>query len=91
MPRFVDLPAAFTLGGTAKAHAAFSAAGRKKDCVIKLEEIEKISSIYTPPSPEPQLPSGSWGFFVLSRSHLSGWIGIHAFQQFRNLHNSRKS
>ena len=35
------------LSGTAKARATFTAEGRKKDCIIKLEEIEKISSLHT--------------------------------------------
>ena len=42
------------LSGTAKARAAFTAEGRKKNCVIKLEEIEKISSLHTHPAANNQ-------------------------------------
>lgn len=35
------------LSNTAKARATYSVEGRKKDCIIKLEEIEKISSLHT--------------------------------------------
>ena len=42
------------LSGTAKARAAFTAEGRKKNCVIKLEEIEKISSLHTHPTANNQ-------------------------------------
>ena len=42
------------LSGTAKARATFTAVGRKKDCVIKLEEIEKISSLHTHPAANNQ-------------------------------------
>ena len=42
------------LSGTAKARAVFSAEGRKKDCIIKLEEIEKISSLHTHPAANNQ-------------------------------------
>jgi len=34
------------LNGTADVKATFTAEGRKKNCIIKLEEIEKISSVH---------------------------------------------
>ena len=34
------------LNGTADVKATFTAEGRKKSCIIKLEEIEKISSVH---------------------------------------------
>lgn len=34
------------LNGTADVKATFTAEGRKKNCIIKLEEIEKISSLH---------------------------------------------
>ena len=34
------------LNGTADVKATFTAEGRKKSCIIKLEEIEKISSLH---------------------------------------------
>ena len=35
------------LSNTVKVRATYSVEGRKKDCIIKLEEIEKISSLHT--------------------------------------------
>ena len=43
------------LSGTSNVRAPFTAKGRKKDCVIKLEEIEKISSLHTHPFSSSQL------------------------------------
>ena len=34
------------MNGTADVKATFTAEGRKKSCIIKLEEIEKISSLH---------------------------------------------
>lgn len=42
------------LSNTVKVRATYSAEGRKKDCIIKLEEIEKISSLHTDPAANKQ-------------------------------------
>ena len=42
------------LSNTVKVRATYSAEGRKKDCIIKLEEIEKISSLHTDPTANKQ-------------------------------------
>ena len=63
------------LSGTAKARAAFTAEGRKKNCVIKLEEIEKISSLHTHPAANNQQHINNPLVFTLLHRLLSRMAG----------------
>lgn len=45
-PRHTTFDWYVNLNGTADVKATFTAEGRKKSCIIKLEEIEKISSLH---------------------------------------------
>ena len=64
------------LSGTVKAQATFTAEGRKKDCVIKLEEIEKISSLHTHPAANNQQHINTPLVFTLLHRLLSK-LGRH--------------
>lgn len=64
------------LSGTAKARATFTAEGRKKDCVIKLEEIEKISSLHTHPTANNQPHINNPLVFTLLHRLRSRMAGI---------------
>ncbi|MCI6935643.1 MAG: recombinase family protein [Clostridiales bacterium] len=64
------------LSGTANVRATFTAEGRKKDCVIKLEEIEKISSLHTQHTANPQQHINNPHTFTLLHRLLSRMAGI---------------
>ena len=64
------------LSGTANVRATFTAEGRKKDCVIKLEEIEKISSLHTQHTANPQQHINNPHTFTLLHRLRSRMAGI---------------
>lgn len=60
------------LNGTADVKATFTAEGRKKSCIIKLEEIEKISSLHRKENEDnAHLIKNPIVFTFLHRLHLS--------------------
>lgn len=67
------------LNGTADVKATFTAEGRKKNCIIKLEEIEKISSVHRGENED--------NAHFIKNPHIFTYL--HRQQSLRRTHNLR--